>query len=118
MAQHVLTVAGAVVKSTKQVDDPFIKAANAHFLNGLVAVSADFLFDFVLRLGHELFDPRWVDAAIGNELVERDPGNFAAHRVERAHDHDARRVVDNYVDAGSLFKRADVPPFAADDSAL
>ena len=59
-----------------------------------------------------------MDAAVGDELVERDPGDFAADRVERADDHHARRVVDDHVDAGGLFERADVAAFAADDAAF
>src|SRR6185369_17275482 len=66
----------------------------------------------------KLFDPRRVDAAIGDELVERNACDFAADRVERADDHDAGCVVDDHVDARGLFERADVPPFAADDAAL
>ena len=51
-------------------------------------------------------------------LFERDAGDLAADRVERADDHHARRVVDDHVDAGGLFEGADVAAFAADDAAL
>ena len=41
-----------------------------------------------------------------------------ADRVEAAHDHHARRVVDDHVHAGRLLEAADVPPLAADHPAL
>ena len=116
--QHVLAVAGAIVQPAEQVDDAFVEAADLRFLHGFFAVAADLRVDFFLRFGDELFDPRRMDAAVGDELVERDPGDFAADRVERADDHHARRVVDDHVDAGGLFERADVAAFAADDAAL
>ncbi len=51
-------------------------------------------------------------------LFKRDAGDLAADRVERADDHDARRVVDDHVDAGRFFEGANVSSFAADDAAF
>ena len=80
--QHVLAVAGAIVEPTEQIDDAFVEAADLRFLHGFFAVAADLAVDFFLRFGDEFFDARGVDAAIGDELVERDLGDFAADRVE------------------------------------
>ena len=66
----------------------------------------------------ELFDPRRMDAAVGDQLVQRHAGDLAADRIEPADDHHARRVVDDHVDAGGFFEGADIAPFAADDAAL
>ena len=118
MPQHVLAVAGAVVQAAEQVDDSLVEAADAGFLDGFFAESLDLRLDLLLRFGDDLLDPRRMDAAVGDELVERDFGDFAADGVERADDHDAGRVVDDDVDAGGLFERADVASFAADDAAL
>ncbi len=41
-----------------------------------------------------------------------------AERIERGEDDRARRVVDDQLDAGGLFERADVAPLAADDAPL
>ena len=118
MPQHVLAVARAIVQPAEQVDDALVEAADLRFLHGFFAVAADLRVDFLLRFGDELFDPRGMDAAVGDELVERDAGDFAADRIERADDHHAGRVVDDHVDAGGFFERADVATFAADDAAL
>ena len=71
-----------------------------------------------LRAGDDLLDPRGVDAAVGDQLFQRQPGDLAADRVEGADDHHAGRVVDDHVHAGGLLEGADVPPLAADDPPL
>ena len=94
------------------------KPADFGFLHGLFAELLNVLLHFGLRFGHDFFDPRRMDAAVGNQLVQRHSGDFAAHGVEAADDDHARRVVDDHVDAGGLFEGADVAAFAADDAAL
>ncbi len=116
--QHVLAIAGAIVQAAQQVHDAFVQTADLRFLHGLLAEPANLLLDILLRFGDQLLDARRMDSAVGDELVECDAGNFAANRVERADDHHARRVVDDHVDAGRLFERTNVPPFAADDAAF
>ena len=56
--------------------------------------------------------PSWISFS-SDEL-----GDLAADVVEAGDDDDARRVVDDHVDAGGLLEGADVPPLAADDPAL
>jgi hypothetical protein len=59
-----------------------------------------------------------VDATIGDELRDRDPGDLAAHGVEAAQDDRLRRVIDDQVDAGGLLEGADVATLPTDDPAL
>ena len=59
-----------------------------------------------------------MDAAVGDELGERDAGDLAPHGVEAGQDHRLRRVVDDEVDAGEVLERADVAALAPDDAAL
>ena len=71
-----------------------------------------------LGLAEHLLDARRVDAAVGDQLLEREAGDLAAHAVE-AREHDRLgRVVDDEVDAGDLLEGADVATLAADDAAL
>ena len=56
-----------------------------------------------------------MDAAVGDERVQGQAGDFPADHVEAADDDHARRVVDDQVDAGGLFEGADVAALAADD---
>ena len=72
------------------------------------------------RLGllEHLLDARRVDAAVGDERLERDAADLAAHRVEAGEDDRLGRVVDDEVDAGHLLEGADVAALAADDAAL
>ena len=41
-------------------------------------------------LGDDFLDPRGMNAPVGDQLVQRQPGDLAAHRVEAADDHHAR----------------------------
>ncbi len=59
-----------------------------------------------------------MDAAVLQQLLERQAGDLAAHAVEAREDHGVRRVVDDEVDAGEVLEGADVAALAADDAAL
>ncbi len=59
-----------------------------------------------------------MDAAVGDEILERDAPDLTPHRIEAREDDRLGRVVDDEVDAGQLLEGADVAAFAADDAAL
>ena len=59
-----------------------------------------------------------MDASVGHELLEREPRDLAAHRIEARHDDRVGRVVDDDVDAGRELERANVSALAADDAPL
>ena len=67
---------------------------------------------------NSLLDARGVNAAVGDEGLERDPPDFAAHRVETREDDCFRSVVDDEIDPRHLLERPDVATFSADDPAL
>ena len=90
MPQHVLAVAGAEVQPAQQVDDPLVQAVDVDLLAGRLAQLLDVPLHFLLRLGDDFLDPRGMDAAVGDQLVQREPGDLAADRVEGADDDHAR----------------------------
>ena len=59
-----------------------------------------------------------MDAAVLDELRERQLRHLASDAVERGEDDRLRRVVDDEVDARQVLQRADVAALAADDTAL
>ena len=59
-----------------------------------------------------------MDAAIGDQPLDRLPCCFTPERIEAGKNDGARSIVDNELDAGRGFQRADVAPFAADDPSL
>ena len=59
-----------------------------------------------------------MDAAVGDEPLDRLFRDLAAIRIEAREDDRARRVVDDEIDAGRLLERADVASLAADDAPL
>ena len=72
----------------------------------------------VLDLLDDLFDARRMDAAVGDQPLDRLLRDLAPIRIEAREDDRAGRVVDDQVDAGGQLERADVAPLAADDAAL
>ncbi len=82
------------------------------------AFLAHFFVGLVLDLLDDLLDARRVDAAVGDQLLDRLLGDFAAVGIEAGEDDRAGRVVDDQVDAGGELERTDVAPFAADDASL
>ncbi len=59
-----------------------------------------------------------MNAAVGDQPLDRFLGDLAAVRVEAREDDRPRRVVDDEIHAGGLLERADVAALAADDTAL
>ncbi len=112
--QHVLAVAGAEVEPSQQIHQPLVQAVDVGLDAGLLAQLLDVPFHLRLRAGDDLLDPRGVDAAVGDEFLQREPGDFAADHVEGGDDHHAGRVVDDHVHAGGLLEGQDVSPFAAE----
>ena len=52
------------------------------------------------------------------QLLKRPAGDFTPHRIEAGDGNDLRRVIDDQVDAGLLFERANIATFTADNAAL
>ena len=84
VVEHVLAVAGAVLEPAEQLDDLGRQAGHAGLVGRLLAGLAHDEIDLGARLGDDLLDAAGVDAAVGDELGEGDPGDLAADRVEAA----------------------------------
>ena len=78
----------------------------------------DFIVDLLLDLRHHLFDAGGVDTSVGDELVEGQAADFAAHGVEGADDDGLGGVVYHDFNACGGFEGTDVAAFAADDATL
>ncbi len=94
------------------------RPGHAGLVGGLLAGLAHDELDLGARLGDDLLDPARVDAAVGDELGHGQPGHLAADGIEPGEHDRLGRVVDDEVDPGRLFERADVAALAADDPAL
>ena len=106
------------MQPAQHVDEPFVQVLDIHLLGCFFPFAADELFDFLVGLADDFFDPRRMNAAVGDQLFQGLAGDFAADRIEPADDHHSGRVVDDHVHARPLFKRANVAAFAADDPPL
>jgi hypothetical protein len=118
VAKDVLAVARAEMEAAEHVEDFGVHAVDADFLGGFLPFFLNVGFDFPRGVVEDFLDPRGVDAAVGDQLVQRLASDLAPHGIEAADDDDARRVVDDDINAGDLFERADVASFAANDPAL
>ena len=52
------------------------------------------------------------------KLLQRDPRNLAANRIVARDHHRFGRIIDDDIDAGGGFDRADIAALAADDPSL
>src|SRR5581483_5930783 len=84
----------------------------------LLAGPADLLLDLLLRALVHLLDPRRMDPAVRDPLLERHAGRLPPHGVEAGEHDGLRRVIDDQIDARRRLERADVPPLASDDATL
>ena len=95
-----------------------VEALDVGVQRRLLAGLDDVALELGLGLVVGLLDPGRVDAAVGEELLQRHPGDLAPDAVEAGQDHGVGRVVDDEVDAGEVLEGADVAALAADDAAL
>ena len=65
-----------------------------------LALLADRLLHLGLDLLDDLLDARRMDAAVGDQPLDRLARDLAAERIEAREDDRARRVVDDQLDAG------------------
>ena len=79
------------------------------------AFLADLVVGLVLHLLDDFLDARRMDAAVGDEPLDRLLGDLAAVGIEAGEDDRAGRVVDDQIDAGGELEGADVPALAPDD---
>ena len=118
VAQHVLAVARAELQPAEQLHQLGVHRVHVRLEQRLLALLHHVVVDLGLGLVVGLLDARRVDAAVLDELLERQLRDLAPHRVERGQ-HDRRgRLVDDEVDARDVLERADVAALAADDAAL
>ncbi len=95
-----------------------MQAVDAEVDGGAFARFDDLVFELFLHLRDNLFDARGVDAAVGNELMQREAAGFAADGVEGGDDDCFGRVVDHDFHSAGSFERANVSSFAPDDAAF
>ncbi len=102
----------------ERLDDLGMEVMNARIKRRLLAGFAHALLHEIGSLVIHLLDARGMNAAVGDEILERDARRLATNGIEAREHHRFRRIVDNEVHARHLLERADVAPLAADDAAL
>src|SRR5258705_2900302 len=95
-----------------------MESVDTALVSGLLTGLDDPRFDFLSRLVDDFLDAARVDAAIGDELLERQSRDLATDRIEARHHHRVRRVVDDHIDSCRQLEGANVPAFATDDASL
>ncbi len=118
MLQQVLAVTGTVFHATHHAHQLMVHVQDAEVNAGTFTHLVDFLFNLATRLGHYLLNAGRVDAAVGDQLVERQACNLAAHGVETTDDDGVGAVVDDDFHAGEALQGADVAAFATDNATL
>ena len=116
--EDVLPVGRAVLQPAEHRDQVGVERLDVRVEARLLAALGDVRLQLGLRLVVGLLDPRGMDAAVLQQLLERHARDLAPHAVEAGEDDRVRRVVDDEVDAGQVLERADVAALAADDPAL
>ena len=116
--QHILAVAGAVMQAAQQLLQLRMHASHAGFQSSTLALGADDSVHLPAGLLHHFLNVGGMDTAVGNELLQRQAGHLAAHRLEAGHGDGLRRIVDDQIGTGERLQCADVAALAADDTAL
>ena len=98
--QQVLPVGGAVFHASYHAHELVVHVVDAKVDAGAFAHFGNLLLNLAAGLGHHFLNACGVDAAVGDEFVQRQTGYLAAHGVEATDDDGVGRVVDDYLHAG------------------
>src|ERR1035438_7928046 len=69
-------------------------------------------------LRHDFFNPRRVNPAIGNQLMQGKTRQLSTNRIKAGKDNGFRGIINNNFDTGSCLKSTNISSFTADDSTL
>ena len=116
--EHVLPVGGAVPEPAQQVDQLRVHVGDAELDQGVLTGPPAQLLDLGLAPLVGVLDSLRVDPAVGDQPLQREPGDLAPDRVEAGQQHRLGRVVDDQVDAGHGLEGPDVAALATDDPAF
>ena len=116
--QNVLTVAGAVPQAAQHFLQLRVQAPDAGLQHGALALGADGGLHLPPGLFHHLLNMGGMDAAVGNELFQSQPGDLPPDRLEAGDGNGLRCVVDDEIRPGQCLQGADVAALAADDASL
>ena len=118
MVEDVLAVRSAVTQGTQGPHELGVNVVDLEVEAGLLAGLEHLGVHLISGLVEELLDARWMNATVGNEVLESDAGDLATDRVEARELHGLGRIIDDEVHAGHLLESANVATLAADDAAL
>ena len=118
MLQRILTVGRAIFQLTQRFDNFRMNVANPDFIHCRFAGFTDRMIHFLLRFLIELFDTSGMNTPINDELLQGDTRFFTTYRIKARQDNSLRRIIDNQVHTGHLFKGTNIAPFSSDDASL
>ena len=118
MLKKILAVARTIFHLAYHADKVGMQPVNAEVDGSTLAGLYDFFLNLLAHFVYYLLNACGMDAAVGHELMERQAGDFAAHRVEAGEHDGLGGIVDDNLNACSGLKGADVAALAADDAAL
>ena len=118
MGQHVLAVAGPVLEPSHHPVDLRMQVVKLQLVRGGLTFLECRLIDLRFDFADHLFDAGWVDAAVGDELLDRLFGDLASIRIEARQDDCAGCVVDDELDARRDLERPNVASLSTNDATL
>ena len=82
VVQNVLTIGRAVFLAAQELDELGVQVVDAGLKRGAFALDLDGVVDLAAGLFDHVFDAGGMDAAVGDELFERQARDLAAHGIE------------------------------------
>ncbi len=118
VVEHILSVARAIAQAAQKLHQFRMNAMDTGLESSLFTGLLDSLLHFTARLLYHFLNARRMDTPVHDELLQCDPRDLAAHRIESRDDHRFRRIINDQINAGHRLQRADVPPFSSDDASF
>lgn len=109
VVQNVLAVRSAVFLAAQNLDELRMQVVHAGLIAGPLSLFFDGPVHFFPGLFHHVLDAGGVNAAVGNQLLQSQPGNLPADGIKGGDGNGLGGVVDDQVDAGDGLQRPDVP---------
>ena len=107
-----------VVAKAEKLDKVGMKSEHACFKHGGFTRFLNLRFKLAAGFLHHFLDTSRMNSAVGNKFFKRNTSDFTSYGIKARKNDRLRSIVDNEVNAGSVFERANVTSLSADYTAF
>ena len=118
MLENILSITGAILQPADQGNQVHVHTVGANIKGCLFTGLTNLHLKLFRYLGHHLFHPRRMDAAVGNKLGKCQAGHLSTDRIEPGQNNSLRGVINDDINAGCRFNGTNIAALPSNNTPL